>query len=340
MIPGEVKRELVELIEEAHESGARYSKACEVVGISERTLQRWQEKACPIDRRKGSKKRVVRKLTEEQKDEIEDVCSCPRYRDMNPHQIVPLLLNEGVYLASVSTIYRVLKERGLLHHRSNSRVAAKRSKPPERQARRSNQVWCWDITWLAQSVKGLFYYAYVIMDIYDKSIVGWSIHESESAEHARALFEHIRHGQNIRFENLHSDNGKPMRGVTLMALLESLKVAVSFSRPRVSNDNPFIESLFRTLKYHPGYPLCFDTLEAARVWMADFVNWYNTAHLHSSIGYVTPLQMRSGEAVQLFGERNQVMEEAKAKFPERWGSRQCKQWQRPEMVVLNPVLAA
>ncbi|MCF7902743.1 MAG: IS3 family transposase [Candidatus Marinimicrobia bacterium] len=340
MIPCEFKRELLDLIEEAHASGAKYCKACEVVGISERTVQRWKQRACPPDRRKGSEKRVARKLTKEQKDEIEDVCSSPRYRDKNPHQIVPHLLNEGVYLASVSTIYRVLKERDLLHHRSNRRVATKRSKPPERQPQCSNQVWCWGITWLAQRVKGLFYFAYVIMDIFDKSIVGWSVHESESDEHARALFEHVSQGQNIRFENLHSDNGNPMKGVTLMALLESLKVSVSFSRPRVSNDNPFIESLFRTLKYHPGYPLRFDTLEAARLWMADFVNWYNTVHLHSTIGYVTPLQMRNGEAVQIFEKRNQVMEEAKAKFPERWGSRRQKLWQGPEMVVLNPVPAA
>lgn len=327
---------LLELIEEAHASGARYHKASEVVEVSLRTFQRWRNEGCQGDLRKGAVKRVVRKLSQEAKDEIVDVCSSPRYRDLNPHQIVPLLLNEGVYLASVSTIYRVLKEHDMLHHRSGNRIASRKSKPPERRAKAPNQVWTWDITWMARTVKGLYYYAYVIMDIYDRSIVGWAVHETESETYAKDLFEQIALGRNIRFEYLHSDNGMAMKGVTLLALLTILKVEVSFSRPRVSNDNPFIESLFRTVKYHPGYPLRFETLEETRLWMADFVNWYNTVHLHSSIGYVTPEQLRSGQAVEIFQRRNEVMEQAKTVHPERWGSRSVKSWAAPETVTLNP----
>jgi len=299
------------------------------------------EVSCPIfldtyRQRKGSHKRVVRKLSPEDRKAIVTLCNSSEYRDLTPHQIVPLLLNEGCYLASASTFYRVLKERNMVHHRSNTRVKRKMSKPPERQASKPNQVWCWDITWLPQMVLGLFFYAYVIIDIFDKSIVGWAIHDTESDSHSRDLFERVSIGQKICFESLHSDNGGPMKGITLMALLAYLNVEVSFNRPRVSNDNPFIESLFRTIKYHVSYPLRFKDIETARSWMADFVDWYNTCHLHSSIGYVTPQQMRSGEAQVIFARRNAAMALAKSDNPERWGSRKTKIWKSPEMVTLNP----
>jgi len=323
------------LIEEAHSNGARYIKACEVAEISLRTLQRWKREGMR-DQRKGSHKRVVRKLSPNEKQTIVGLCNSSQYRDLTPHQIVPLLLNEGCYLASVSSFYRVLKEWDMVHHRSNTRVKRKMSKPPERRASRPNQVWCWDITWLSQMVLGLFFYAYIIIDIFDKSIVGWAIHDKESEEHSRNLFERVSFGQNIHFEALHSDNGGPMKGITLMALLDYLKVDVSFNRPRVSNDNPFIESLFRTMKYHASYPLRFKDIETARLWMADFVDWYNNRHLHSSIGYVTPQQMRSGEARFIFAKRNATLARAKSKHPERWGSRETKIWKSPEMVILNP----
>jgi len=323
------------LIEEAHQSGARYWKACEVAGIHVRTLQRWKDQGID-DKRKGSAKRVVRKSTELERQEIVDVCVSARYRDLSPHQIVPLLLNAGIYLASVSTFYRVLKAENLLHHRENSRISRKQSKPPQRLATASNQVWTWDITWLSQAVKGLYYYAYVIMDIYDKSIIGWAIHDREDEQYAKELFESVTLGRQIRFKYLHSDNGGPMKGQSLLSFLTDLKVNLSFSRPRVSNDNPFSESLFRTVKYHRSYPRLFKSLKEARIWMADFVNWYNSCHLHSSIGYVTPHQLRYGESEEIFTRRNETMEQAKADHPERWGSREQKIWAAPEIVTLNP----
>lgn len=323
------------LIEEAHNNGARYWKACEVTGISLRTLQRWKKEGM-TDKRKGSQKQVVRKLSPEMKQEITAICNASRFRDMSPHQIVPLLLDEGQYIASERTFYRVLKERDMLHHRSNTRVKKKRSKPPERRADKPNKVWCWDITWLPQVVKGLFFYAYVIIDIFDRSIVGWSVHEEESEIHSRDLFERLTVGKNILFEYLHADNGSPMKGVSLMAFLTEMNVEVSFNRPRTSNDNPFIESLFKTLKYNLKYPVRFKDIASAREWMADFVHWYNTKHLHSTIGYVTPEQMRTGKAFEIFEKRNKVMEKAKAENPERWGSRHTKVWGAPKTVLLNP----
>jgi len=166
--------------------------------------------------------------------------------------------------------------------------------------------------------------------------VGWSIHREENDAHSRDLFERLSRGQDIVFKYLHSDNGTPMKGSTLMAFLDTLKVKVSFSRPRTSNDNPYIESFFKTLKYDSGYPIRFRDIEHAREWMADFVNWYNTEHLHSSIGYVTPEQLRNGSAKDIFKKRNKVMQMAKAENPEHWGSRNTICWGAPEEVVLNP----
>jgi putative transposase len=310
-------------------------KACEVVGISLRTLQRWKREGLK-DMRKGSQKRVVRKLSPERRAEVLSVCNSEKYRDSTPHEIVPMLLDEGRYVASVRTMYRVLKEEKMLHLRNGSKRRKKRSKPPERRASQPNTVWCWDITWMPSHVKGIFYYAYVIIDIFDRFIVGWTVHEEESEEHSKDLFENLSRGRNIAFEYLHADNGSPMRGTTLVTFLKSIEVQASFNRPRTSNDNPFIESFFKTMKYTPGYPLKFRDMSHAREWMADFVNWYNTQHLHSSIGFVTPSQMRNGEAQEIFRKRNEVIKQAKKENPECWGSRETIQWKPVDEVVLNP----
>lgn len=334
MILEAYKQEIVSLIEEAHCNGARYSKGCEVVGISIRTLQRWK-KGDMKDKRKGALKRVVRKLPPEARQEIVSICTEKRFYDNSPHEIVPMLLDESIYIASTRTFYRVLRENNLMHHRSNNRVSVNSHKPPEKQATASNQLWCWDITWMPQTVKGLFFYAYVITDIYDKSIVGWSVHLEENDIHSKDLFKRTLCGRDIRLLSIHSDNGGPMKGITLLSFLEEMKVSASFSRPRVSNDNPFIESLFKTLKYSTKYPLRFRDIEHVREWMAEFVLWYNTEHLHSSIGYVTPEQMRTGKADEIFNKRNDVMEAAKIQHSERWGSRKPKVWRSAEKVVLN-----
>ncbi|MEF9426625.1 MAG: integrase core domain-containing protein, partial [Candidatus Mariimomonas ferrooxydans] len=256
--------------------------------------------------------------------------------DMSPYEVVPMLLDQGRYICSVRTIYRPSGKEDLIHQRDGSKKRQKRAKPPQRIATGPNEVWCWDITWLAAAIKGLFFYAYVIIDIFDRSIVGWAVHDKESDVHSRDLFEMLSMGRDIIFGYLHSDNGFPMKGSTLMAFLDTLNVKVSFSRPRTSNDNPYIESLFRTIKYSSGYPIRFRDIEHAREWMADFVNWYNTEHLHSSIGYVTPEQLRDGSATDIFKNRNEVMQRAKLENPECWGSRETICWGSPEKVVLNP----
>lgn len=288
------------------------------------------------DNRKGAEKRVVRKLSPEREQKILTVCTSKEFRDMSPHHIVPRLLDRGVYIASTRTMYRVLKDADKLHHRSNCRVKRKSSKPSERRANTSDIVWCWDITWLPRTVKGLFFYAYVIIDIFDRSITGWAVHEEESETHSTELFRQISCGKQIDFVFLHADNGPPMRGVTLCGLMSCLDVKMSFSRPRVSNDNPYIESFFRTLKYSPKYPLRFETVEKAREWMADFVNWYNTEHRHSALDYVTPHEKRFGKADEIYANRNKLMRQIRDENPEIWGKRSAKFWGSSQEVLLNP----
>jgi len=278
------------LIEEAHENGARYSKACGVVGISHRTLQRW--KRCGVrDNRKGAKKRVIRKLSTSCRREIVAQCNSERFQDLNPHEIVPMLLNEGRYLGSVSTFYRVLKAENLVHHRSNTKPRNGCGKPQEQLATASDQVYCWDITWLPGPVAGSFFYLYLILDIFSRKIVGWEVHERESAELAATLVRQavLAEGCTLRPLVLHADNGSPMKGATMKVTMEKLGITASYSRPRVSNDNPFSEALFRTCKYRPDWPnKGFATKADAQAWVKSFASWYNGQHLHSAIRFVTP----------------------------------------------------
>jgi putative transposase len=334
MISVEDKQEVIDLIHEAVQSGAGKTKACKIMDISLRTLQRW-ELNCKVDKRKGSPKRVHRKLSEEEYQEIIDVACSDRFKDLNPHEIVPILAEEGRYIGSESTIYRVLRKEKLLNHRSNSKPGSQNNKPPELKATGPNQVWSWDITWLKSDVSGIFYYCYMIKDIWKKNIVGWEIHEYESVDIAADMFNRLKLKYNLEGVKLHSDNGNPMRGSTMIITLYNLGVIPSFSRPRVSTDNPFIESLFKTMKYTAAYPGKFKNIHNAREWMSEFVNWYNTEHRHSAIGYVTPEQRGSGVDIEIFNKRNQTIKKAIEKNPERWGKK-IRKWESKDVVILNP----
>ncbi len=335
MISLDYKREAIELIREAVEAGASRAKACETIGISLRSLQRW-EKDCTADKRKGSLKMVYRKLSEGERQDIIDISCDDRFKDLTPHEIVPILAEDGRYIASESTFYRVLKQESMIHHRRNSRPQSKTGKPPELKATGPNQVWSWDITWLRSDISGIFYYCYMIKDIWKKNIVGWEIHDYESVDISSEMFKRLKFKYDLKGVRLHSDNGNPMRGSTMIITLHNLGVIPSFSRPRVSSDNPFIESLFSTMKYTAGYPGRFNSLFHAREWMSGFVDWYNTKHRHSAIGYVTPEQRGSGIDLEIFKRRNSVIEEARKKHPERWGKK-IKKWENLDVVILNPV---
>lgn len=306
-----------------------------MVGISVRSLQRWRTEGL-IDGRKGAAKNTARKLSAEEEDAVYRAANQERFADMTPEQVVASLAQESTYLASASTFYRILKRRKAVNHRSDTRTPIHHSKPPQRIATGPNQVWSWDITWLNTEVKGLWLYAYVIMDLWDRCIVGWSIHEREDGELAKLMFERACRDHCATPNFLHSDNGGPMKSYTLVEFLYSRGITLTTNRPRVSNDNPYSESLFKTVKYRASFPRQFTDLMSAMTWFAGFVDWYNNGHLHSGLAYLTPGQRRSGASQHILSLRNLAIENARAKNPLRWGKRPAKKYHLPPKVILNP----
>ena len=290
------------------------------------------------DQRRGPKTVPGNKLTSEERTELLSVVNSAEYRDSSPSKIVPALADEGIYLASESTIYRILKEENLLTHRSRSR-AATHHRPDPFEAIAPNHVWSWDITYLKTLVTGMYFYLYLVMDIYSRKIVGWEVHEREASELSSLLMQEALAEEGIDGKDLvvHSDNGGPMKGATMLVTLQNLGVIPSFSRPSVSDDNPFSEALFKTLKYCPCYPTKpFTDLEEAKVWVREFVRWYNTQHLHSGIKFVTPEQRHRGEDTRILMNRKHVYEEAKRSNPARW-SGNTRNWEVIKSVRLNPL---
>lgn len=332
------REKIITLINQAQTSGARQSKACEIVGISAKTLQRWQQPENKEDGRPDAPHEPANKLTELERQRLIKVANEPAYADLPPSKIVPLLADEGRYLASESTFYRVLKEENQLHHRQRAKPTRQIKKPRALTATAPNQIYTWDITYLPTQIKGVFFYLYLVMDIYSRKIVGWQVYEEESSARAADLMKDIcqREGVAPHQVTLHSDNGSPMKGATLLATLQDLGIIPSFSRPSVSNDNPYSESLFRTLKYRPEYPeQPFADLPAARGWVQGFTDWFNHVHLHSAIRFVTPQQRHTGQDVEILAARKHVYEQARLKKPERW-SEGIRNWEPIKEVQLNP----
>ena len=266
------------------------------------------------------------------------VATSSQFKDLPPCQIVPILAESGVYIGSEASFYRILRENSMLAHRSRSKPSRHR-KPKEYVATGPNQVWSWDISYLRSSVRGKFFYLYLVVDVWSRMIVGWAVHEVESAELAGGLISEacLRHGVDPEKLVLHSDNGGPMKGATMLATLQWLGIIPSFSRPSVSNDNPYSEALFKTLKYRPEYPSKpFEDLQAAEAWMQEFVNWYNHEHRHSGIRFVTPATRHFGEDKLILEKRKEVYEEAKQKNPSRWASGKTRIWEPIQEVALNP----
>ena len=315
------------LIEEAVESGCRRAMACLTLDLSLRTYQRWTREggAARTDGRKGSHRTApANKLSEDERQQILLVANSAEFASSPPSQMVPTLVDRGEYLASESTIYRLLKAQEQQHHRGRAK------KPSTRVvtsycATEANRLWAWDITWLPTSVKGLYFYWYMVLDIYSRKIVGHEVHVAESADLASLLLSKASLAEGLagREVVLHSDNGSAMKGATMLATLEKLGIMPSFSRPRVSNDNAYAESLFRTCKYRPNYPRKpFDNVAQARDWTLKFVQWYNHQHKHSGLKFVTPAQRHDGRDAAILMHREQVYEAAKLRHPERWVSDQ------------------
>lgn len=343
MIAFEERRSIITLYHEAIDAGARRGKAAEELGFPTRTLRRWlDDDGCvQADKRPDAvRPPPANRLTEEERQAVLAICNVPEYASLPPSQIVPRLADRGIYMASESTFYRVLKAEDQLHARGRSRRTVKAADPATHVATGPNQVWSWDISYMPSPVRGLYWYLYAVLDVYSRKLVAWEVHESESGEYARGLIERavLREGCYLQPLVLHADNGGPMRSSTLYAKLLDLGITASHSRPRVSNDNAYSESLFRTLKYCPQWPSQgFETLEEARDWMIRFERFYNHEHRHSRIKFVTPAQRHNGEDIELLAGRAQLYEAAMNIHPERWSRKRTRNWTPAGAVALNPV---
>ncbi|MEF3108389.1 IS3 family transposase [Raoultella sp. WB_B2P2-3] len=337
LTPGDARQQLIQWINETIAGGARRAVACREVELSVRTWRRWQK--FPEDRRATAIRPIpANRLSEEEVQQIRAICHQPEYASLPPSQIVPRLADKGIYLASESSFYRVLRRHGEVHQRGRQMKATRVKAPTTYTATGPCQVWTWDITWLPSVVRGRWYYLYLVEDVFSRKITGAEVYETESGEQAAALMQRtvLRERCYRQPLVLHADNGAAMKSQTLQVKLTELNISPSHSRPRVSNDNAYVESLFRTLKYVPRWPSSgFNTLEEARVWVDKFTRWYNEEHRHSGIGYVTPLERHTGEDKALLAHRHEVYQAAKAANPGRW-SRQTRNWQRRESVTLNP----
>lgn len=298
-------------------------------------MQRWEQKP-EGDARKGPKTRPANALSVQETALVVSISNSEAYRDLNPHQIIVALADKCEYVASESSFYRILKNNNLLVHRSKSKPKTRQA-PRELTATGPNQVWSWDITYLPSPIRGVYFYLYLIEDIFSRMIVGWRIEERESATlSAELVTECCRKHKIARNQiSLHADNGGPMKGATMLGALGRLGINPSFSRPSVSNDNPFSESLFKTVKYSQTFPDYFENIQKSRLWMAGFETWYNQEHKHSKISYVTPFSRHYGLDAVILRNRHDVYELAKKEHPSRW-SKETRNWERIETVILNP----
>ena len=324
----------LELISVAVVNGCRVKIACDDLDITFNTYCHWKNDV--EDKRKGPRDGPANKLNQKTRMEIIQIATLGKFIDLSPWVIVAKLADEGRYVASESSFYKVLKEEKLLAHRGKSQPR-KHHRPAPLIATGANQIWSWDITYIKSNITGMFFYLYVFMDVYSRKIVGWDIFANESMENSSALFEQICRKENIEKDKLtlHSDNGGAMKGATMLATMQKLGVVASFSRPRVSDDNPYSESLFKTVKYHHTYPGSFNGIDGAKKWVAGFVHWYNEEHYHSGIKFVTPSQRHLGLDIEILEKRKRVYLKAKEDHPERWNGRDIKNFDHEKKVFLN-----
>lgn len=277
------------------------------------------------------------RIPDEQRSRIYELLCSDRFMDLPAEQVYYELLDEGTYLCSIRSMYRILAEHGANHERRRGRhQQPKTHTTPQLRATQPNQVWCWDVTLLPTTTKGKFFYVYCIIDLYSRKIVGWMIDTQESQHNAEELLQQTCTKRNISSDQLtiHADRGAIQRADTVQKLMATRGVLPSYSRPRVSNDNAFIESFFKTLKYHHDYPLFFATLQDARWWIATFIGWYNKNHHHRGLHGYTPNQVddRSWKDVQT--QRQAALDAAYQAHPERFHKPSVAKTP-PEEVTLN-----
>ena len=343
MIVLEDRQAIAQNIEQARRNGARLQPACEAAGISLRTLQRWKAGRGLLrgdGRLEAIRPVPAHALSAAERAHLVEVANKPRFADMPPARIVPMLADEGVYLASESTFARVLREQGQNRHRGRAKAPQASRAPTTHVAHGPGQVWCWDMTYLPAFIAGRWFYLYLILDLYSRKIVGFEVHDSDDAVHAAHLAKRTAPAEGIHAiatkPVLHGDNGATLKATTVLAMLQWLGIKPSYSRPRVSDDNAFAESVFRTAKYRPEFPTGgFADLDSARQWATSFVRWYNHDHRHSGIRYVSPAQRHAGADHAILQQRHALYCQARERNPRRWSGR-TRNWTPIGAVTLNP----
>ena len=308
-------------------------RACEALGVPRSTVYRSRRPRLTPNPRPTP----AHALSEAERSEIREVLNSERFMDQAPRQVSSALLDEGKYLCHWRSMYRILNDYGEVRERRNLRRHPVYKKP-ELLATAPNQVWSWDITLLRGPFKGSYYRLYLVLDIFSRCVVGWRIAEVESSQLARELVAQTARKQGILPDQLtlHADNGAPMRGKPLTQLLSELGIAGTHNRPHTSNDNPFSEAQFKTMKYRPDYPDRFPDIEGARAWARRFVTWYNEEHYHSGLNLLTPASVHYGEAGDIQRQRQAVMSVAYALNPTRFSRGEPVVKGVPSAVYLNP----
>lgn len=343
MIGLEDRQALARDIHSAHDAGARLRLACETAGIELRTLQRWKAHRGLVagdGRPQAMRPMPGHALSGAERAKLLAVANEPRFAAVPPARIVPMLADEGLYLASESSFARVLRAHGQSAHRGRAKAPRAVRPPTTHIATAPRQVWCWDMTYLPAKVLGRWFHLYLILDLYSRKIVGWEVHDTDDSDHAAHLVRRTALAEGIATLNskpvLHGDNGSTLKATTVLAMLNWLGVKPSYSRPRVSDDNPYAEALFRTAKYRPEFPAKgFAQLDEARTWAVGFVRWYNHEHRHSGIGYVSPAQRHAGDDHAILAARHELYTRARERNPARWSGR-TRNWSPIGAVTLNP----
>lgn len=311
---------------------------CDALGVAPATYYRHKS---PFIGPKQRRPRPPRRLGETERQQVLDVLHEPRFMDLAPLEVYSTLLEEGRYLCSVRTMHRILEENTQVRERRNQLRHPVYARP-ELLATGQNQLWSWDISKLKGPVKWTYYYLYVILDVFSRYVVGWMVAHRESSALAKRLIEQSCSRQNIREDQLtlHADRGSSMKSKPVALLLADLGVTKTHSRPHVSNDNPFSEAAFKTLKYRPDFPDRFGQIEDARSFCSDFFGWYNNDHCHSGLAHMTPADVHYGRVEQIVNIRQRPLDAAFAATPERFTRGRPTVRRPPSEVWINKPLPA
>ena len=326
-------------MEAAEQLGARVGlkSACTALGVNRAALYRRRTRQADTSCVETPRPPPPLKLSAQERQTVVDLLHSERFVDASPHTIQAILLDEGRYHCSVRTLYRILAEEGELKERRALRRHPQYAKP-ELLATGPNQLWSWDITKLKGPVKWSYFYLYVILDVFSRYVVGWMVASRESATLAKTLISETCAKQNVPLGQLtlHADRGSSMKSKAVALLLADLSITKTHSRPHVSNDNPFSEAQFKTLKYRPEFPQRFGSLEDSRAFCRPFFRWYNTEHRHSGIAFMTPQDVHYGRATQILETRSVTMDAAFEAHPKRFKDKRPVLKSLPVAVWINP----